>query len=190
MPTVAERPDQNIYARQLMSFNPQFRIDTSNPAMGLSGTDVYKLYGATKDAQSSISLSSSGRFSIKNDYSIEILAGYKNDGKNEDIVIAGLNGNIDVVSTHGTVRIKAANIILSADEDILFKAGRNITLKSGSGRTLIQGNKIDVKGSTGTLVQALGEDFTTKVFSDSFVGADVLKGLFGGLVGTVIDTVL
>jgi lipopolysaccharide assembly outer membrane protein LptD (OstA) len=158
--------------------------------MGASGTDVYKLYAATQDTQSSISLSNSGRFSIKNDYSIEIISGYKSDGKNEDIVIAGLSGNVNIVSTHGTVRIKAANIILSADEDIMFKAGRNITLKSGSGRTLIQGNKVDVKGSTGTLIQALGEDFTTKVFSDSFVGADVLKGLFGGLVGTVIDTVL
>ena len=41
---MAERPNQNIYKRQLISFNPNFRIDTANPQMGLSGSDVYKMY--------------------------------------------------------------------------------------------------------------------------------------------------
>ena len=66
---MAER-NKNIFKRQLISFNPNFRIDTANPQMGQSGTDVYKIYGVTDsgDNQSSISLSSGGLFSIYNDH--------------------------------------------------------------------------------------------------------------------------
>ncbi len=79
---MAER-DKNIFKRQLISFNPNFRIDTANPQMGLSGTDVYKIYGVTDsgDNQSSISLSSGGLFSIYNDQTIQISGGSKNPDK-------------------------------------------------------------------------------------------------------------
>ena len=72
---------KNTYKRQLISFNPNFRIDTANPQMGKTGTDVYKIYGVTdnKDNQSSISLSSGGLMSIYNDHSLQIVGGEKND---------------------------------------------------------------------------------------------------------------
>lgn len=191
---MAERPTKNedIWGRQYISFNPNFRIDTANPQMGLSGTDVYKIYGTTDDGiQSSISLSSGGLFSIKNDNSFEIIAGQKNQGKSVDIIIVGKNGDIALTAEKtGMVRIKANNIVLDANEDITLKAGRNIVEQAGSGRILQKANKIDVEGLTGNVIANLGLSFGMNVFSGSFVGADILKNAFGLAVNTVIDTVL
>jgi hypothetical protein len=191
---MAER-DKNIFKRQLISFNPNFRIDTANPQMGLSGTDVYKIYGVTDsgDNQSSISLSSGGLFSIYNDQTIQISGGSKNPEGREDVVIIGNNGNVSI-SANGMVRLYATNIMIEAEEDIHFKAGRNITMKSGAGRIMIDGQRVDIKGTSGNIPSLLGIDFTKKVFSGSFVGIDfidnVVSGIVGGIINTVVDAVL
>lgn len=189
---MAERPNKNIFKRQLISYNPNFRIDTANPQMGLSGTDVYKIYGTTDDGmQSSISLSSGGLFSIKNDNSFEIIAGQKNQGKSVDIIIVGKNGDIALTAEKtGMVRIRANNIVLDANEDITIKAGRNIIEQAGSGRILQKANKIDVEGLTGNVIANLGLNFGAKVFEGSFVGLDVLDSIFGATVNAVVDTTI
>lgn len=187
---MAER-NKNLFKRQLISFNPNFRIDTANPEMGLSGTDVYKIYGVTDsgDNQSSISLSSGGLFSIYNDHTIQISGGSENEKGREDIVIIGNNGNVSI-SANGMVRIYATNIMIEAEEDIHFKAGRNINMKSGSGRIMIDGQKVDVKGSSGNLISLLGKDFTKQVFSGSFIGIDLLDNILGDITNSVVDTVV
>jgi len=180
---------KNLYKRQLTSYNPNFRIDTANPEMGGSGTDVYKIYGVTDsgDNQSSISLSSGGLMSIYNDHTIQISGGTNNERGREDVVIVGRNGNVSV-SADGTVRIYATNIMVEAEEDIHFRAGRNINLKAGSGRILLDGSKIDYKGTSGNLISALGKDFTKKVFKDSKVGVDFIDSTLGGIVDNIIST--
>lgn len=187
---MAER-NKNLFKRQLISFNPNFRIDTANPQMGLSGTDVYKIYGVTDtgDNQSSISLSSGGLFSIYNDQTIQISGGAKNPEGREDVVIIGNNGNVSI-SANGMVRVYATNIMVEAEEDIQFKAGRNITMKSGSGRILIDGQRVDIKGTSGNIPSLLGMDFTSRIFSGSFVGADFITNAVGGIVGNVVNTVI
>lgn len=191
---MAERPDKNknILSRQLVSYNPNFRIDTANPQMGLSGTDVYKIYGSTDDGiQSSVSLSSGGLFSIKNDKSFEIIAGEKNQGQSVDVIIVGKNGDIALTAEKmGMVRIRANNIVLDSNEDITLKAGRNIIQESGSGRILQKANKIDVSGLTGNVIANLGLSFGMKVFEGSFVGGDILDTVFGTAVDTVVDSIL
>ena len=141
---MAER-SKNTYKRQLISFNPNFRIDTANPQMGRTGTDVYKIYGVTDsgDNQSSISLSSGGLMSVYNDHSLQIVGGEKNEQGRDDIVIMGKNGNVSI-SADGMVRIYATNIMIEAEQDLHFKAGRNINMKAGSGRIMIDGQKCDV----------------------------------------------
>lgn len=182
---------KNSYKRQLISFNPNFRIDTANPQMGLSGTDVYKIYGVTDsgDNQSSISLSSGGLFSIYNDHTIQISGGTNNEKGREDIVIIGNNGNVSITAD-GMVRIYATNIMLEAEQDIHFKAGRNINLKAGSGRVMIDGQKVDVKGTSGNLISLLKKDFTSKVFEGSFIGNDLISGIIGGAIDSVVNTVV
>lgn len=187
---MAER-NKNIFKRQIISFNPNFRIDTANPQMGLSGMDVYKIYGVTDngDNQSSISLSSGGLFSLYNDKTIQISGGTKNSEKDEDIIIIGKTGNVSI-SANGMVRIRATSIMLEADEDIHLKAGRNIDIKSGGGRTLVQGNKIDISAQTGNLIDELGKGFLKSVFDGSFVGIDFLNGFISGVSKAVLNTVL
>ena len=187
---MAER-NKNIFKRQLISFNPNFRIDTANPQMGLSGTDVYKIYGVTDtgDNQSSISLSSGGLFSIYNDQTIQISGGAKNPEGREDVVIIGNNGNVSI-SANGMVRLYATNIMIEAEEDIHFKAGRNITMKSGAGRIMIDGQRVDIKGTSGNIPSLLGLDFTARIFSGSFVGPDFITNAVGGIVGNVVNTVI
>ena len=187
---MAER-NKNIFKRQLISFNPNFRIDTANPQMGLSGTDVYKIYGVTdnSDNQSSISLSSSGLFSIYNDRTIQISGGVKNEEGREDVIIIGNSGNVSITA-NGMVRIRATSIMLEADEDIHLKAGRNIDIKSGSGRTLLQGNKLDMSADTGNLIDELGKGFLKSVFSGTYVGGDFLSGFISGAAKIVINSVL
>lgn len=180
---------KNLHKRQLISFNPNFRIDTANPEMGGSGTDVYKIYGVTDsgDNQSSISLSSGGLFSIYNDHSIQISGGTNNERGREDVVIIGKNGNVSV-SADGTVRIYATNVMIEAEEDIHFRAGRNINLKAGSGRIMLDGHRIDYQGISGNLISALGKDFTKKVFDGSFVGIDFIDDALGGIVDNIVST--
>lgn len=182
---------QNIFKRQLISFNPNFRIDTANPQMGRTGTDVYKIYGVTDngDNQSSISLSSGGLMSIYNDHSLQIVGGEKNDQGRDDIVIIGKNGNVSI-SADGIVRVYATNIMIEAEQDIHFKAGRNINMKAGAGRIMIDGQRVDVDGTSGNMISLLGKDFTKKVFEGSFVGIDFIDNLVSGVVNTVINTVI
>ncbi|MGA1048493.1 MAG: hypothetical protein ACO3UU_10800 [Minisyncoccia bacterium] len=187
---MAER-NQNIYKRQLISFNPNFRIDTANPQMGLNGTDVYKIYGVTDsgDNQSSISLSSGGLFSVYNDHTIQISGGAKNEEGREDVVIIGNNGNVSI-SANGMIRLYATNIMIEAEEDIHFKAGRNISMMCGDGRVILKGQKVDIKGTSGNLPSLLNMDFTSKVFEGSFVGLDLINNLVSGIVENVVDTVI
>jgi len=187
---MAER-NQNIYKRQLISFNPNFRIDTANPQMGLNGTDVYKIYGVTDsgDNQSSISLSSGGLFSVYNDHTIQISGGAKNEEGREDVVIIGNNGNVSI-SANGMIRLYATNIMIEAEEDIHFKAGRNISMMGGDGRVILKGQKVDIKGTSGNLPSLLNMDFTSKVFEGSFVGLDLINNLVSGVVNNVVDTVI
>jgi hypothetical protein len=158
--------------------------------MGVQGTDVYKIYGVTDsgDNQSSISLSSGGLMGIYNDHTIQISGGTSNDPGREDIVIIGNNGNVSI-SANGMVRIYATNIMVEAEQDIHFKAGRNINFKSGSGRVMIDGQQVDVKGTCGNMIAALGLDFTKLVFAGSFVGSDLVEGIATGLVNSVVDSV-
>jgi hypothetical protein len=192
---MAERT-QDIFKRQLISFNSNFRIDAGNPQMGETGTDVYKIYGVNNDGsnQSSISLSSSGFMSIYNDNVLQICAGEKLQGKNnESVVIIGRNGNVSISADDGIVRIKGENIMFEADEDIQFKAGRNVDINSGAGRILLQGNKIDYDAPTGNLIDDLGKGFTQKVFEGSRVGEDKLEGALGDSNPTfnkIVDTAL
>jgi hypothetical protein len=159
--------------------------------MGLTGTDVYKIYGVTDsgDNQSSISLSSSGLLGLYNDHTIQISGGCKNEEGREDVVIIGNNGNVSI-SANGMIRLYATNIMIEAEEDIHFKAGRNISMMGGDGRVVVKGQRVDLKGTSGNIPSLLNMDFTSRVFEGSFVGLDFINSAVSGIVGNVIDTVI
>jgi hypothetical protein len=186
---MAERPfdKQNWQGRSIVSFGPKFRLDMNNPTMGLNGTDVYNFYAVTDNNDVCLTgLTEGGTYHIYNDRSIEIIAGQKSESNGVDIIITGRNGDICITAEkNGRVRIRAQNIMIDADEDVDIKAGRNITLDSGSGRLLIKANKADCDALDGNLVPE-GSSFGEQIFAGSFVGADVVKKAFSGGLTSII----
>jgi hypothetical protein len=186
---MAERPSdkQNWQGRSITSFGPKFRLDMNNPTMGLNGTDVYNFYAVTNNKDVCLTgLTEGGTYHIYNDRSIEIVAGQKNESNGVDIIITGRNGDVCITAEkNGRVRIRAQNIMIDADEDVDIKAGRNITLDSGSGRVLIKANKADCDALDGNLVPP-GSSFGEQIFSGSFVGADIITKTFSGGLTSII----
>lgn len=178
-------PEYNWEDRSIFSLGPRFRIDVTNPQMGLSGSDVYNVYAVTDNNDVSLTgMTEGGIYRIYNDRCIEIIAGVKNqESPGVDIVISGKNGDICITAEkNGKVRIKGKNIMIEADEDVDIKAGRNVNLMSGSGRVLLKGNKIDRSALTGNFID---NPFGQRVFSGSFVGGNLIKDAFVGGISQV-----
>lgn len=173
---MAERPNQNWEPRCIDTRGPYFRIDTKNPQMGSDGTDVYTIYGVTDNKDVAIAgLTEGGTYKIYNDKSIELVAGSKGTEGGIDIVIAGMNGDITITAMkNGQVRIKGANVMIQADEDVDIKAGRNINLNASNGRILLKSNKADCNAFVGNLAEATTGSFVQQVFAGTKVGEGFL----------------
>jgi len=178
---------QNWQQRNIESFGPKFRIDMCNPQMGLNGTEVYTLYSVTDNNDISLTgLSEGGMYHLYNDQSIEIIAGQKSSSNGVDILISSRNGDICIqAEKNGKVRIRAQNIMIDADEDVDIKAGRNITLQSGSGRVVVKTNKFDCDALDGNLAPDI-TNWGVQVFSGSFVGEDIIKDIFVKKAASII----
>ena len=176
------RPNENWEARTIDSRSPKFRIDVANPEMGAEGADVYKIYAVTDNKDVNLcSLSEGGKYKIHNDKSLEIVAGMTNTEGAVDIVIAGMKGDVVITAMRdGQVKIKGANIVLQADEDIDLIAGRNINV-NGKAKVLLKGNKVQADGLIGNLVEQTSGSFVMRVFTGVAGGAKVgLDYLAGG----------
>lgn len=175
------RPNENWEARTIDSRSPKFRIDVANPEMGAEGADVYKIYAVTDNKDVNLcSLSEGGKYKIHNDKSLEIVAGMTNTEGAVDIVIAGMKGDVVITAMRdGQVKIKGANIVLQADEDIDLIAGRNINV-NGKAKVLLKGNKVQADGLIGNLVEQTSGSFVMRVFTGVAGGAVGLDYLAGG----------
>lgn len=149
---MANRPleKQNWQRRKHHTFSPNFRIDTGNPQMGLSGTSVYDLYAITDNRDISlVGMSNSGMFHIYNDQSIEIIGGQKSTSTGVDIIITGKNGDVWITAEkNGQVRIRGANIVVDADQNLTLRAGNNVKIQAG--------NKIDLKSNISNVDALMG----------------------------------
>ena len=164
---------QNWNERFIKSFGPRFRIDVANPIMGLGGSDVFRMYGATKQGNKfSLGMNESGRVEMNSDVSIDIIAGQKNDAKSTDIFIHSRSGTIDInVAQNGKVRVRGNNVEIDASESITMNA-RSIRLE-GSDEISLQAPKVWSRGRKGNLVP---KTFMQSVAFGSFIGADSIGG--------------
>ena len=164
---------QNWNERFFKSFGPRFRIDVANPIMGLGGSDVFRMYGATKQGNKfSLGMNESGRVEMNSDVSIDIIAGQKNDAKSTDIFIHSRSGTIDInVAQNGKVRVRGNNVEIDASESITMNA-RSIRLE-GSDEISLQAPKVWSRGRKGNLVP---KTWMQSVAFGSFIGADSLGG--------------
>ena len=145
----------NWEKRSLHSFGSQFRLDINNPQTTTGGNEVYEMYAVTEETEdiNLIGMSENGNFHLYNDRTIEIVGGQKASSSGVDIVIAGRNGDVVInADRNGRVRIRAKDIVMQADEDIDIVAGRNVNIKSGSGRVLLTGNTLERTGLKGNLI--------------------------------------
>ena len=167
--------EKNWAARDIDSRGPKFRIDTNNPQMGSDGANVYLMYAVTDNKETQFqALSESGVFRLHNERSIEIVAGSKNTPSDVGVKILSDKGDITITVNNGDVRIKGGNIVVEADEDINFKAGRNITLNAAS-KILLKGIKVEVTGLIGNLIEKTLGSFLQRSFKGSYVGQDYLS---------------
>ena len=133
---MAERPlsKQNWHQRSIHSFGPKFRLDLNNPTMGVNGTDVYNFYAVTDNKDVCITgLSEGGVYKIYNDQSIEMVAGQKSKSTGVDIMICGKNGDICITAEkNGTVRIRASEVIIDADDRTASAALFRASISAGA----------------------------------------------------------
>lgn len=167
----------NWERRSLHSFGSNFRIDICNPQTTTSGNQIYELYAVT-DLEEDVSLigfGEDGTFHLYNDKTIEIVGGQKTSTNGVDIIIQGKNGDVVInADRNGRIRIRGKDIVLQADEDIDIVAGRNLNLKSGSGRLLLSGNTLEKTGLKGNLLDPSAE-WAYRVFE----GTGLPAGSFG-----------
>lgn len=177
---------QNWQRRQFETFSPNFRVDTGNPSMGYNGADVYNFYANTDEGDVSLSgMAQGGLFRIYNDRTIEIIGGQKSEETGVDICITGKNGDVWITAMkNGQVRIRGANVVIDADENLTLKAGNNIKIDAK--------NKLDLKGNIANLdakegnlvdkaISFMGQAFKGTYVYDKAVGL-VGKTLSGGIL--------
>lgn len=186
----------NWEKRSLHSFGSNFRIDICNPQTTTSGNQIYEIYGVTDEEEdvNLIGFGENGNFHIYNDRTIELVGGQKATSSGVDILIQGRNGDVCInADRNGRVRIRGKNITLQADEDVDIVAGRNVNLKSGSGRTLISGNTLEKTGLKGNLLEPASQ-WATRVFENTGLPAyafDALLSPFSGitdLAGSLVSS--
>lgn len=168
---------KNWESRSYKNFGPNYRLDVTNPEVGGDGPLVYKWRAVNQQNDIQLtSYSESGILRIYNDKRIEIVAGPSNSEKDIDIVIESKKGDITITCDgNGNVRIKGTNVMIEADQDIDMVAKRNINLETKSGTLKLNGNKVEVDGLCGNLVEKTVGSFTQKIFEKSKVGSDYLS---------------
>ena len=156
-----------------VSYGPACRITVNGQAMGYSGTDAYRIYGATDDNKKySFGVTQSGKMEINSDVSIEIVAGEENGKKGEDIVINSRNGNIDIVaSANGCIKIRCGGSIAFESTDVSFVCNE---FKVNGNKIVLDGNTVQSRAIDGNLAPP-GETFIEKAFDGTFVGEDVIQ---------------
>lgn len=188
---------------------PSNRTDVGNPQMGADGKDIcLQVTSNDKGVKCVESLSDSGTRKIYNNGTVEIVSGVNGVEGGIDFKISGMNGDITITCMkNGAVRIRGANIMIQADEDVDITAGRNLTMNSKSGRILLNGNKADVIALAGNLAEATSGSFVQRVFTspkaieevkNSVLGNDFLQkagaitaiGAVAGVVGNVTGDLL
>lgn len=185
--------EQNWERRILQSFGSNFRLDVANPQKTVGGEDLYNFYSVTDEEKVCLmGQQQNGLWRLYNDEKVEIVGGAKVVEDGVCVTIVGKNGDVVInADNNGRVRIRGQNVIIQADEDVSITAGRNVNVKSGSGRVLLAGNTLEKDGLKGNLLDP-EKQWARRVFEGTGLPAGSLSKLipsFGGitdLAGSVL----
>lgn len=188
--------EQNWERRVLTSWGSNVRFDVNNPQVSTGGRDIYSLYGFSQDEEnvSLVRFQEDGKFSVYCDNTLELVGGQKTNTDGVDVSIIGLSGDVFInAEKNGTVKIRAKNIEIQADEDVDITGGRNVNINAGSGRVLISGNTLEKTGLKGNLLEP-NQNWAWRVFEGTGLPAYAFPQLaspFSGitdLAGSLINT--
>ena len=150
--------EQNWQKRSYDSYGPHFRIETSNPELGMCGNVAYNLYGYADSGDiSNIGMTGDGKVHVYGDQTITVAGGAKIDNGGVCVKIVGLNGD---------VRVSGKNIIFDAKENIELTANGKVQINSreliatnqtttriNAKKTRISGTNLDLDGGTNIVLK-------------------------------------
>ena len=176
--------EQNWERRILQSFGSNFRLDVSNPQKTVGGEDVYNFYSVTDEEKVCLmGQQQDGIWRLYNDDKVEIVGGAKVVEDGVCVTIVGKNGDVVInADNNGRVRVRGQNIMIQADEDVNITAGRNVNIKSGSGRVLLSGNTLEKDGLKGNLLDP-EKQFAWRVFEGTGLPAGSFSSLLSPFSG-------
>ena len=124
-----------------------------------------------------------GIWRLYNDDKVEIVGGAKVVEDGVCVTIVGKNGDVVInADNNGRVRVRGQNIMIQADEDVNITAGRNVNIKSGSGRVLLSGNSLEKDGLKGNLLDP-EKQFAWRVFEGTGLPAGSFSSLLSPFSG-------
>ena len=184
---------KNYERRILQSYGSRYRLDIQNPEPDVGGPQVFNQQATTdEDDTLSVGLNQKGIYHIYNDKSVEIVGGARSKESGVDVVITGKNGDVWITAEQdGRVRIRGKNVIVQADEDLDLVGGRNVNIKSGSGRVLVSGNTLEKDGLKGNMLEP-DEQWAYRVFDGTGLPASEFSSLtsdFSGVTDLAGDIV-
>ena len=196
--------EQNWQKRSYDSYGPHFRIETSNPELGMCGNVAYNLYGYADSGDiSNIGMTGDGKVHVYGDQTITVAGGAKIDNGGVCVKIVGLNGDVTInAEKNGDVRISGKNIIFDAKENIEFTANsgkvqinsreliatNQSTTRINAKKTRISGTNLDFAGATNIILKTpkgsikvkkiIGRDvdWAAACFAGTSVGGEALTG--------------
>jgi len=176
--------EQNWERRILQSFGSNFRLDVNNPQKTVGGEDVYNFYSVTDEEKVCLmGQQQDGIWRLYNDDKVEIVGGAKVVEDGVCVTIVGKNGDVVInADNNGRVRIRGQNVMIQADEDVNITAGRNVNIRSGSGRVLLSGNTLEKDGLKGNLLDP-EKQFAWRVFEGTGLPAGAFSQLLSPFSG-------
>jgi hypothetical protein len=196
--------EQNWQKRSYDSYGPHFRIETSNPELGMCGNVAYNLYGYADSGDiSNIGMTGDGKVHVYGDQTITVAGGAKIDNGGVCVKIVGLNGDVTInAEKNGDVRISGKNIIFDAKENIEFTANsgkvqinsreliatNQSTTRINAKKTRISGTNLDFAGATNIILKTpkgsikvkritgRDVDWAAACFAGTSVGGEALTG--------------
>ena len=154
------------------------KIHISNPNVGYGGGHCYQQILEKNDQTAYVGMTDDGQYNMFVDDTITISGGNTKKagccvniiGKNGDVTITAMN--------NGDILIKASNITVEADNNLVVSSRKNLTL-SGKNSIFLDTPNLNTNALTGNLAPR-GVTFGGRTFAGTKVGQDVISNAFTG----------
>ena len=178
---MAINPDLQNWALWDFDERPNFRVNTGNPTVGFGGGSVYQQIMEQNNQTGLWGMTEDGQMNIFNDDCLTIVGGVTKQG-GTCVNIVGKNGDVTITAEqNGDILIKGTNITVEADNNLVVKSSKNLTL-IGSSSIFLDTPNLNTNALTGNLAPR-GVTFGARTFAGTKVGQDVISNAFTGGFG-------